>query len=264
MKKSKKSNAIQKIIIVGSVLIVLQVVYIYIFNSEEPPSAREAINAQIDKIPGTQREKEIKKILAAVHSFRIKTGKFPDNLINLTPEYFDRIPIDPETNQPFKYWLENNTPFIGEKVTLASKGGNTQDEIVASLTDESQKASFVYNATGKRDPFRPFNFAPKVSESSTATPLERYTVGQLKLTAVIAEGAGGSAMVENNLGKGFVVRKGTKIGPNGGEVIEIQKDRILVLETTVDFTGKSKTRTVEMRLRSKEADEQSSLSTVNQ
>ncbi len=263
MAKSKKANAIQRVIIIGSVLIVLQIVYIYVFSNEsEPVNIREAISKQLDKSSGTSQEKEKKKILAALYDFRTKnSGQFPKSLTELTPVYFDRIPIDPDTGKPYNYALENNLPYIGEKTTLlASKGDiqSAQDALIASLTEDSTLASYAYDPTGKRDPFRPFNFAPKVVDMSGKTPLEKYAIGQLKLTAVLGTGDSASAMVENAVGKGFTVNKGTKIGNNEGEVIEILPDKILILEKSIDFTGQAKNRTVEMRLRSKDQSEKES------
>jgi Tfp pilus assembly protein PilP len=257
MAKSKKANAIQRVIIIGSVLIALQIVYIYVFSgTDEPLNVRDAINKQIEASSGTSQEKDKKKILAALYDFRGKNGgKFPQSLTELTPAYFDRIPIDPDTGQPYKYTLENNNPFIGDKnVVMASKSEiqSAQDALITSLTDDATLASYVYDASGKRDPFRPFNFAPKVTEANGKTPLEKYSIGQLKLTAILGAGDDASAMVENAVGKGFTIKKGMKIGNNDGEVIEIQPDKILILEKTVDFTGQTKTRTIEMRLRTKE------------
>lgn len=262
MAKSKKANAIQRVIIAGSVLIALQIIYLYVFDSEKPVDIREAISRQLDESGVSAAEREKKRILAALYDFRSKNnGKFPISLAELTPVYFDRIPIDPETGQTYKYTLENNLPSIGEKSTmLASKSEiqSAQDALIASITDDSQLASYVYDSTGKRDPFRPFNFAPKLADGAGKTPLEKYSVGQLKLTAVLGAGEEASAMVENSVGRGFPVKKGTKIGNNGGEVIEIQPNKILILETTVDFAGETKTRTIEMRLRSKNSQDDGS------
>lgn len=256
MAKSKRANAIQRVIIIGSVLIVLQIIYIYVFSSDsEPVTIREAINNQLEKTAANSPDKEKKRILAALYDYRSKNGgKFPAHLTELTPTYFDRIPIDPDSGQPYKYALENNVPFIGDRNTMtASKGEiqSAQDALIASLTEDSTLASYVYDSTGKRDPFRPFNFAPKVTDTTGKTPLEKYAIGQLKLTAVLGSGEDASAMVENAVGKGFTIKKGTKIGNNEGEVVEIHPDKILILEKSVDFTGQTKTKTIEMRLRTK-------------
>ena len=98
----------------------------------------------------------------------------------------------------------------------------------ASLQEEEEK--FVYDPTGKRDPFRKFNFAPK-SDMKGRTELERYALGQLKVTAILAGFEQPYAMVENSAGRGFKISKGTKIGQNNGEVVEIHQDRVVILES---------------------------------
>ncbi|MCO6431193.1 MAG: pilus assembly protein PilP [Deltaproteobacteria bacterium] len=252
MAKSKKATAFQRIVIIGSFLIVVQLVIYFLFNRDKPNSVRDAINRQIEQMPGTPREKDMKRILAAVHDYRQKTLKFPQHLVELIPDYFDSIPLDPDTGAPFKYTLVNNSPQIGDNEDK-KKGPETDDEaMLAALTAQAEATPFVYDPTGKRDPFRPFSLAPQPGDLSNKTPLEKYGIGQLKLTAVLGAGDEGSAMVENSLGKGFTVKKGTKIGVNGGEVIEILADRILILETSTDFTGETKTKTIEMRLRTKD------------
>ena len=255
MPKSKKANAIQKVIIVGCVLIALQIVYIYAFSSDEPLTVREAINKQLESSKGEQIEKERKKILAALYDYRSKNnGKFPASLSELMPTYFDRIPIDTETGKPYQYSLVNNVPMIGERRTvLATKGEikSAQEALIASITEDSEMASYVYDPTGVKDPFLPFNFAPQVAYDADKTPLERYALGQLRLTAVLDSADEAAAMVQNAAGRGYTVRKGTKIGNNNGEVIDILPDRLLILESTTDFTGETKTRTVEMLLRTK-------------
>ena len=89
-------------------------------------------------------------------------------------------------------------------------------------------------------------------EDEAKTPLERYDLGQLKLTAVLEGFDQPKAIIETSEGKGFTVGVGTKIGRNNGEIAEIQKDRVLILETEVDFTGVKKTKTTELRLRTKD------------
>jgi len=121
-----------------------------------------------------------------------------------------------------------------------------------SPTATVEPAPFVYDPTGKRDPFRPFDFSPPAATDESKTPLERYALGQLKLTAVLDGIAEPAAIVENAAGKGFTVKKGTKIGPNNGEVVEIRKDRLIIVETTTDFTGQTRSATVELVLRTKD------------
>ena len=134
--------------------------------------------------------------------------------------------------------------------TLAPSAPEPAPTVPAPPTEEP--APFVYDPTGKRDPFRPFDFSPPAATDESKTPLERYALGQLKLTAVLDGIAEPAAIVENAAGKGFTVKKGTKIGPNNGEVVEIRKDRLIIVETTTDFTGQTRSATVELVLRTKD------------
>jgi type IV pilus assembly protein PilP len=124
--------------------------------------------------------------------------------------------------------------------------------LLASITGgQGVDLSFVYDASGKRDPFQPFDLAPKGSADESRSPLERVSFSQMKVTAVLGGIEEPTAIVELENGRGYPVKKGTKIGTNGGEVVEIQPNKVVILETIVDFTGEKKTNTVELVLRSK-------------
>ncbi len=114
--------------------------------------------------------------------------------------------------------------------------------------DESE-SSYKFDPKGRRDPFFPFDFSPSEDASSSKTPLERYDLGQLKLTAIIAGLEQPKAIVENAAGRGFTVSIGTKLGRNGGVIVAIDKDKIVVREKRIDFTGQENAKDLELRLR---------------
>lgn len=94
----------------------------------------------------------------------------------------------------------------------------------------------------RRDPFRP----PRLGSGSGSapigtaqTPLERYELGQLRLVALIY-GDESRAVVEDDQGIGYIVKIGTRIGPNGGEVARINPGRLVVHEEYVDFYGEKR------------------------
>ena len=62
------------------------------------------------------------------------------------------------------------------------------------------------------------------------TPLERISLGQLKLSGIIRAATGNRAIVTDATGKGYVVKKGTYIGMNSGQVESIVDDRVIVVE----------------------------------
>jgi len=114
-----------------------------------------------------------------------------------------------------------------------------------------------YDAAGRRDPFRPPRFGvPNQRTGEPRTPLQHYDIGQLRLVAVIYNTAAPRAVVEDGEGLGYIVRTGTPIGPNGGEVRTIERGRVVIQEDAVDFYGERRVNEVVMELRTAERGKQ--------
>jgi Tfp pilus assembly protein PilP len=214
------------------------------------------------------RQKEIARVSIAVRAFYAQNQKYPATLEELVPRFLKQVPSDPATRQPFVYEVNGTKFTVGANVKVAAKteGGTLSDGapkaplpavgqnkelLLLTSLNTPEVDTFVYDATGKRDPFLPFDFSPQDDlDDPSKTPLEKFTLGQLKLTAVLGGQIGDpTAIVETSTGKGFTVRKNTKIGRDNGVVVEIQPDRVLILETAIDFTGEKRNRTVELKLR---------------
>ena len=73
-------------------------------------------------------------------------------------------------------------------------------------------------------------------------------ISQLKLSAIMRTPEGNSAIVEDATGKGYVVKKGTYIGLNSGQVVDINRDRILIEEEIENVMGELKIVNIEMKL----------------
>jgi len=118
----------------------------------------------------------------------------------------------------------------------------------------------LYKPEGKIDPFEnPFKVsAPQETvqqaedknkpERVRQTPLERIDLSQLTLVGVIKFTSGYQAIVEEQSGKGYVIKKGTYIGTNYGQVADIQDDRIVVQEKVKDLLGKYQDRKSHLKL----------------
>ena len=264
---------------VGGVLVALELIYLFIVPRQKVLTVKEALDKAVSQQNVDPKRREQLRIQLALNDFKAKNeGKLPAKLDELVPTYFDEVPKDPDNGEAFRYVVKDNKPYVGDaatvavaenKVAVTATDGSIvipatlesssqlpsgiQQALISSLSvDSGSQNAFIYDPTGKRDPFRPFDFSPHQAEDETKTPLERYDINQLKLTAVLTSEEDPSATVENAAGKGFIVKKGTKIGFNSGEVVEILKDRVLILETSIDFTGQKKTRTIEMKLRTKD------------
>jgi len=106
-------------------------------------------------------------------------------------------------------------------------------------------ADAPYDATGRRDPFRP----PRAQQDAgQITPLQRFDLGQLKLVAVIYDTQTPRAVVEDEAGLGYIVKVGTPIGANNGAVRAIEKGRVVVRERAEDMYGESQPSEVVMEI----------------
>ena len=261
MAARKKFTSAQKFVIVIGCIVVAQVVFYFYFKGEDPKSMREKIDELISEQTNLTPERRSQlKIQLALSDYMVANNNVaPATLEELVPKYFDRVPTNPRTQEPFEYKIINNRPYVGgaeeEKVVASSSGGSSisdlpeEELLIAALDENAVEERFIYDPREKRDPFRPFNFAPIKPARDGATPLETYDIGQLKLTAVLDGLESPKAIIENQAGRGFTIEKGTRIGVNGGQVVEIEPDRVLILETFTDFTGQQKTKTIEMKLR---------------
>ncbi len=129
----------------------------------------------------------------------------------------------------------------------------------SELIKESLQIAGSYDPTGRFDPFEPlFKEQPNVEETTPKqgkrerrkpqTPLERVALSQLKVTAIIRSPSGNRALVEDATGKGYVVKKGTYVGLNAGQVIEIDKSRIVVEEEIESVMGELRIQNSELKL----------------
>lgn len=127
---------------------------------------------------------------------------------------------------------------------------------------------FVYVPVKKRDPFRPpylTQTTKRTTESQTKTTpivrprirrkpqteLEKYELDQITVVATITGVANPIAMVEGPDGQGFVVRRGTSIGRNGGRVARIYSTGIVISEVSRDNAGRRIVSRVMIRIKGK-------------
>lgn len=141
---------------------------------------------------------------------------------------------------------------------VAFKGPRPPGGEVSRVGKELQDRSkgYVYDPTGKTDPFKSFVLEQEVYEEENAarpkTYLESLDLSQLELIAVILNPKGNWAMVRDAKGLGHVIRKGTPIGTHGGVVHEIKQGEVVVRERYKDFRGQVIVRDIPKKLPSLE------------
>ena len=132
--------------------------------------------------------------------------------------------------------------------------GNSISQPGDSLSLEFSGAS--YDPSGRRDPFLPmFQFGQQVEPDSSLPPLQRVGLTELSLIGVLWGNYGYTAMVQTPDGKGYSIRRGTRIGPNNGVVSSITERGIIVQERFTDVYGNKQEREYVKLLHPKEGTE---------
>ncbi|MFQ5698667.1 MAG: pilus assembly protein PilP [Myxococcota bacterium] len=119
-----------------------------------------------------------------------------------------------------------------------------------TAAETTEVSSYHYDPTGKPDPFQSYilEIAQRRKHQSGQTPLERFDLSQLRLTAVVWSDEVARALIRDPSGKGYIVGEGAPVGKNEGRIISIDDGRVRVKETYVNSEGQATTKDVELRL----------------
>jgi len=129
--------------------------------------------------------------------------------------------------------------------TVDNKALLPDGEITGKISEEN----LFYIPKGKIDPFEPL-LKEKVPVAETQskpeediperilTPLEKLDFSQMTLVAILTRESGNSvAMIQESTGKGYIINIGTYMGRNSGQVVSIEKDKLIIQEKVKDYKG---------------------------
>lgn len=140
--------------------------------------------------------------------------------------------------------------------TSATPEGQEPIGNVLSASQPPVSGEYSYNPSGRRDPFAVVLKDAKVGEENLSLPpLQQLSLTELNLIGIVWGGFGYSAMVQAPDGKGYTVRQGTRVGPNGGAVSSITENAIVVQERFTDVYGNKQVREYVKLLHAKEGSE---------
>lgn len=133
-----------------------------------------------------------------------------------------------------------------------------QDNLVLS------ELVFQYRSEGRRDPFESLVkekpkiqiLTPQLDEDRPRGPLERFDISALKLVGIVWGELGHRGLIRAPDNKGYFVTVGTYMGENGGEVVDVTPDRLVIEEKYKDTEGNIVPKTLDLPLRRKEKEEQ--------
>jgi type IV pilus assembly protein PilP len=207
-------------------------------------------------LPKGQRKKERKKdnfftfIMTSFSNIRINKGSRQPLLAalgcSLLTLFFTTASVTAST--PENHTNEGGSPVI-KKETVIPKSVAELENILSGSGN-----NFVYHREGRSDPFMPFISEKVISadveeiDEEELTGMRLFEPGQLTLVALIFAEDGPLAMVEDSVGKGYMIREGTKIGRTG-TVDQINKNTVIIKEPYRTTSGAMKYRTVQMVLK---------------
>ncbi len=103
--------------------------------------------------------------------------------------------------------------------------------------EASKEKVQIYSPIGKRDPFKPPLANPNGRDSAVVNPLERFTVEQFQLRAVLKGMGKSRAMIEDPEGRSYIVGEGDRIGRERATISKILNSEIIVTEKTFNYLG---------------------------
>jgi type IV pilus assembly protein PilP len=145
--------------------------------------------------------------------------------------------------------------------TPKAKDAVTESTGSKSTDQKTSVATRIYDPKVRLNPFIPLfrsdnkeSVADKPSDKKKRkkrvpqTPLERISINQLKLVAVLRASSGNRGLVEDNSGKGYIIKNGTYIGLNSGIVTQINANNVIVEEELENLMGELILQNTEIKL----------------
>ena len=173
-------------------------------------------------------------------------------------------PAMPPKTEPAPTADPAKQPTAGQAVPPPQAGGAVVPGTTANSTVPGADTvpggafgGYTYDPSGRRDPFAAILQPGQVSGEAdlSVPPLQRVGLTELNLIGIIWGAYGYVAMVQTPDGKGYTVRRGTRIGPNNGVVSAITENAIIVQERFTDVYGQKQEREYVKPLHTKEGTE---------
>ncbi len=150
-----------------------------------------------------------------------------------------------------------DAPQIREKArgrapAAKASSGVAKKDIQVPSPFSTKKDPYFYNPIGKRDPFKKYAGELVTDVWLPRSPLERYGLDELNLTAIVWGISTPRALLQAPDGYSYIVRTNMRVGKNRGRVSRVTKRKVFVEEEYRDPTGKLVVRESSFEIRPKE------------
>ena len=137
----------------------------------------------------------------------------------------------------------------GQPKAVAPQPAENMDDVYAI---KAKQFEYAYNPIQKRDPFKPYDGEVSYDFEREKTPLERYDLSQLRLTAIVWGISEPRALVSAPDGQDYIVKRDMRMGRNSGRIARITKKEIIVAEEYRDALGKLVVKETPLSIREKD------------
>lgn len=124
--------------------------------------------------------------------------------------------------------------------SLANAQESMPHNATPRMEKESDGSTYLYDPTGKRDPFKPYR-APRVrganQQAIPVDPLLTIEVGQLEVLGIMWNTSQPRAVVQDNQQRTYTIFKNSRVGRNEGVVADIREGEIVIVEKFDDGLG---------------------------
>ena len=145
----------------------------------------------------------------------------------------------------------------------ADLGGVNPDLMVPQprLKIDEQRQKPIYDASGKRDPFKPFIKTPKEKQaviSAATPPIKRFPLDEYRIAGIVWIDNIANAMIVDPEGNTYLLTVNDEIGNRNGVILEVNENGILVNEKRFfeDVFGEQKVEVTKVVLAFVREDEQ--------
>lgn len=169
-------------------------------------------------------------------------------MLGLQPIVFDSTSMA-DTGRGGLWWQVRTFNVYSSKVP----------QLVAQQAEEPKNA-YRYDPIGRRDPFDSLvketppvvEPGPVIEQTRPRGPLERFDLSALTLSGIVWGELGRRAIIRAPDGKGYFITVGMYMGQNGGQIVAIEDDRVVLREKHRDAKGDIFDKTLIIPLRPKE------------
>lgn len=119
------------------------------------------------------------------------------------------------------------------KIDSGVRAENWEGDPSASKEDRST----IYSPVGKRDPFRAPPVGNAARDLNSIRPLERYSLEQLQLKAVLKGLGKAKAMFEDADGNTHILQEGDTLGREQATISRIVNSEVIVTQKTFNYLG---------------------------